>query len=148
MGLTISNKNKNDFLGMPYGTAMGRLRKKVMLHLLQQLGKDKCFRCGKKIESAKDLSIDHIESWLNKDVDLFWDLNNISFSHLRCNSAAHKMIGGVPRMERPKGKAWCHVCKKFIDEKLVPNNKCRWHGKQDICNPCRKKKRDGGIYKH
>jgi hypothetical protein len=145
---TKSNENKKDQLGMPFGTAANRLRKMIMLWLLQQLDKNLCFRCGKKIESPEDLSIDHIESWMDKDPNLFWDLDNIAFSHLKCNSAARRKSGGPAKMEIPAGKAWCYACQKFVDEKIVPNNRTRWHGKQDICNPCRKIKREKGIFKY
>ena len=76
---------KNKFLGMPYGTASSRLKKSVMLLLLKKLGENWCYRCGAEIETERELSIDHKKSWLNVDVKLFWDLDNIAFSHLSCN---------------------------------------------------------------
>lgn len=35
--------------------------------------------------SADDWSIEHIEPWIGVDPDLFWDLDNITFSHKKCN---------------------------------------------------------------
>ncbi len=76
-----ASRRKAEFLGMPIGTAMNRLRKMALLRLLQRLGEDRCYRCGKKIESIDNLSIDHIKDWLGQDLALFWDLDNVTFSH-------------------------------------------------------------------
>jgi hypothetical protein len=90
-----ANKQKSEQLEMPFGTASGRLKKIIMLHLLQQLKQDYCFRCGAKIETPDELSIDHKLPWLHVSVDLFWDIKNIAFSHLTCNSLAGKRTTGV-----------------------------------------------------
>lgn len=82
-------------LGMPIGTAMGRLRKMIMFQFVQKAGMDNCFRCGKKIETVHELSVEHKKTWLHSSdpVGLFFDLGNISFSHLKCNvkdGASHR----------------------------------------------------------
>ena len=77
---------KDKFLGMSYGTAFHRLRKSIMLMLIKKLNKNWCYRCGGEIITERELSIDHKKSWFNVSVELFWDLNNIAFSHLSCNS--------------------------------------------------------------
>lgn len=82
---STSNKRKAKFLGIPSGTAYGQLRKSIMFRLVQQTEQDSCYRCGEKIESEKDLSIEHKIAWLDNSVELFWDLDNIAFSHLGCN---------------------------------------------------------------
>jgi hypothetical protein len=83
-----NNKNKrSEFLGVNLGTASNRLRKMVLFKLVQDTEQDDCYRCGKVIESVEELSIEHKERWLDVSVDLFWDMGNIAFSHLRCNSA-------------------------------------------------------------
>ena len=84
-----SNKIKSAKLKMSYGKASGILRKEIMFHLIKKCNMDSCFRCGEKITNVKELSIDHKTDWLYSDspTDLFFDLNNISFSHLECNSA-------------------------------------------------------------
>ena len=79
-------ERKRKFLGMHYGTASNKLRKKIMLMLLKKLDKNWCYRCGAEIETERELSIDHKKSWFKVSVELFWDLNNIAFSHLSCNS--------------------------------------------------------------
>ena len=83
-----NNKKKAIQLGMPHGTAQGKLKKSIMFWLLSRLNLNKCFRCKKKIETIKELSVEHKEHWLDSDdpVGLFFDLDNIAFSHLSCNS--------------------------------------------------------------
>lgn len=73
-------------LGMPLGTASARLKKMLMFELVKELGKDACFHCGEKILTVKEFSVEHKIPWLDNDVGLFWDMKNISFSHLVCNT--------------------------------------------------------------
>ena len=85
-----SSKKKNDVLGMPFGTASARLKKQIMFMLIKKLGEDICYRCGTKIESVDELSVEHKKGWLNSEnpQELFWDIeNNVAFSHLNCNTA-------------------------------------------------------------
>lgn len=86
----ISNRVKDEQLGCSYSSARMRLAKTLIFSFLQRLGEDVCFRCGKKIENIEDLSVDHKEPWLHNDIALFWDINNISFSHRKCNSGARR----------------------------------------------------------
>jgi hypothetical protein len=72
-------------LGMPYGTACNRLRKNILFSLLKKLKENTCFKCGQVIQSVDDLSIEHKLPWEGRDADLFWDIENISFSHVGCN---------------------------------------------------------------
>ena len=98
----INNKNatdkKSEQLGMSYGKARNILNNEIMFMLVKKLGLNVCYRCGKKIKSSKDLSIEHMKSWLDSEdpKKLFFDLDNISFSHLSCNSAASSGGGTKP----------------------------------------------------
>jgi len=85
-----SNKKKNDQLKMNHGTASNRLKKSILLDLLCKLDYNLCYRCGEEIKIAENLSIDHIKPWLDSEnpIELFFDLNNVTFSHRRCNSGA------------------------------------------------------------
>lgn len=85
-----SNEKKANFLGMPYGTANARLRKSILFTLVKKLGEDICFQCKRRIEIEDELSIEHKKPWEGIDIELFWNLNNISFSHLSCNVAAKR----------------------------------------------------------
>jgi hypothetical protein len=89
------NIKKDTLLGMSHGTACNRLRKMVLFSLVQKLGEDVCFRCNKKIENVNDLSIEHINSWqlAKNPEESFFDLKNITFSHLNCNILASDRTG-------------------------------------------------------
>lgn len=83
---------KSQQLGMSFGTAGGRLRKALLFKLMQIASMDLCFRCGSKIELERDMSIEHKEAWLDSQnpIEKFFDLDNVAFSHLRCNSSHKK----------------------------------------------------------
>lgn len=87
-----NSKKKAEQLGMSYGTARNRLIKQMMFRLAQELGYDKCFQCGNVIESETELSIEHKIPWLDSDnpLELFYDQNNLAFSHLSCNAGASR----------------------------------------------------------
>ncbi len=87
-----SNRNKDKQLKMSHGTAANRLRKMILFKLIQQLTLDSCFQCGKIISDITNLSIEHKIPWLNSSdpIGLFFDLDNIAFSHLKCNNIAGK----------------------------------------------------------
>lgn len=84
------NDKKERQLGMKPGTATGILRKRLLFSLAQRLSLDVCFHCQTKISSPEEFSIEHKTPWLDseKPIDLFFNLDNIAFSHLRCNSRA------------------------------------------------------------
>lgn len=85
-----SNDRKRELLGMPIGTATGRLRKALLFEFAKRLGMDGCYRCGEKIDCESDFSIEHIMAWAQQDDPLsaFFDIDNIAFSHLSCNVGA------------------------------------------------------------
>ena len=72
-------------LGIHVSTANARLRKMILFRLVVMTGLDNCFVCGAKISAIDELSIEHKQPWLDRDPSLFWDLDNIAFSHRRCN---------------------------------------------------------------
>jgi len=115
------NKKKNEQLGMSHGTAANRLRKAIMFRLLQDAGKDMCFQCGEKIESVDEISIEHKVPWLDNDdpVGLFFDLDNIAFSHLSCNVGASRQHKGLRLTTKHGSKTMysnhgcrCRICTK------------------------------------
>ena len=83
--MSNSNARRSKFLGMPFGTACNRLRKSILFSLLKRFNENVCFKCSQAIEGIEDLSIEHKLPWEGRDVQLFWDLENIAFSHIRCN---------------------------------------------------------------
>ena len=143
----VPKDKKEEQLGMSSGKAASILRKNIMFSLVQQLDKDTCIRCNEKITSIREFSIDHIEPWLDAGIDLYWDIKNIAFSHLRCNSAAGKKIGGKGKVSAhrkvgPPGTAWCKLEKAFKPSELFTNNKLRWNGLESACKDCRRKIRE------
>lgn len=89
------NEKKTDQLGIPYGTASHKLRKALMFSMAKELKKDICLHCKVAIENIDEFSIDHIVPWLdsNNPKELFYDLSNIAFSHIKCNiSKARKPL--------------------------------------------------------
>lgn len=87
-----SNKNKSLQLGMSNGKATHLLRKQIIFFLVKKCSMNLCFRCGQEITDIKDLSIDHKTDWLYSENPggLFFDMDNIAFSHLKCNTASSK----------------------------------------------------------
>lgn len=134
-------------LGMSQGTAMNRLRKMILFSLIQEVKRDLCFVCGKKIEVVADLSIEHKEPWEGRSAELFWSLNNIAFSHLRCNTPHTITLGKSNLLKRkvgPDGTAWCAFHERFEPvENFWPHNK-HWNGYRPNCKTGRY---DRGEYK-
>ena len=89
------SKKKKEQLRMTQGRASHILKKNIMFMLLKELGKNFCFQCGAEIEIVEELSIEHKVPWLNSDdpIELFFDLDNIAFSHLTCNLRAARRGG-------------------------------------------------------
>lgn len=131
-----SNEVKAQKLGMPYGTACNRLRKVILFYLLKQLGQNICFQCQKEIESADSLSIEHKRSWSDKPT-LFWDLDNIAFSHLTCNIKASRR-GGRSFPQREDGHVWCCKHKQYLPKEMFSKGSGRPSGYRAYCNECRK----------
>ncbi len=100
----MNDIEKSRQLGMPYGTATGKLRKLILFHLLKKHNENVCFQCGKEIETVDELSMEHKKPWLHESSDLFWDVENIAFSHLHCNLSTTR----PPLHPRPKIKVLIH----------------------------------------
>ena len=103
--MSNSNRIKSKFLGMSHGKASHKLRKNLMYRLAEKVGMLSCYRCGEEIQDVGDFTIEHKEPWLHVDPSLFWDLDNIAFSHSFCNTGAQR----YPLRERthcPKGHPW------------------------------------------
>ena len=139
---------KSASLGMPHGTACNRLRKMVLFDVLRRHRENVCFKCEELIETAEELSIEHKEPWEGVSIELFWSLDNIAFSHLRCNRN-HRYEGGGAKLRKtgPEGMAWCRSCKAFLSELAFSRHSSRWNGLQPWCNDCydRRRKQSKGT---
>ena len=128
-----SNERKSETLGMPHGTATHRLRKNVLFHLLKKYGENYCFKCSELIEFVDDLSIEHKQPWEGVSAELFWDMENIAFSHLHCNRPHSQGGGGQNKIEPPEGMAWCRICKKFLPVEEFSKDSRNWDGVRRLC---------------
>jgi 5-methylcytosine-specific restriction endonuclease McrA len=136
-----SNKRKSEFLGMSWGKARHILVKRFTFCLAQKSGLDTCFRCGGKVLSPNEMSFDHKFPWEGIDVALFWDLENIAISHVKCNRP-HRLGAGKPRKIGIPGTSWCQDHRMFLPDNMFykQNNGKRWNGLKGLCIECRKKK--------
>jgi len=130
--MSNGNKRKDAALGEPHGTAANRLRRSIIFHLAGACDRLSCYRCGSRIESVETFSIEHKTAWLSAadPKHAFFDLNNIAFSHLRCNVGCatqenhhNKVKAACPRGHRydthvrPSGGRRCRECKQEEDRK-------------------------------
>lgn len=83
----MSNK-KTEQLGMNPSTAANRLVKDLLWNFVETTGQTACCKCGEPM-SRETFSIEHVTPWLDSEdpVGLYFDLNNISYSHRSCNVA-------------------------------------------------------------
>jgi hypothetical protein len=86
---------KSQQLGMNSGTAAHRLRARIMFSLAVAAG-HKCYRCGGEL-TPETFSIDHKVAWLDSadPVALFFDIDNIAFSHMSCNYGAKRQVNKI-----------------------------------------------------
>lgn len=131
-----SGKNKSRFLGLPHGTAVYHLKKNVLFKYVKLAGDHYCFRCGQEITSVADLSIEHKQPWEGVDPSLFWDLDNIAFSHVRCNRPHRASKGRAIVYYPPAGMAWCSIHQDFLSVESFSRHKQRWNGLQTKCREC------------
>lgn len=89
-GNTTAEKSAE--LGMGFCKASYLLHRMLIFQYAKLSGKDDCYRCGLPIVSLEEMSIDHKIAWQNRGNarDLFFDLENIGFSHRRCNGRARR----------------------------------------------------------
>lgn len=110
-----NNQKKNDLLGMSHGTASHRLRKEILFSLVCKLGENICYRCNEKIETVSEISIEHKQSWQSSSepIKTFFDLDNIAFSHLRCNIYARSI---------PQKRCFTQEQRKHRDNEIERNS--------------------------
>jgi len=90
--MTPSQKKGYEILGQSLQKSHIQIRKLMLFHCMQKCGMDTCFQCGEKITDINTLSIEHKIAWMGSEnpKEMFWDVNNLAFSHLRCNSIGIK----------------------------------------------------------
>lgn len=138
---------KEDFkkkTGVAVSTARYQLMKKIVFELLTNAGKDSCFRCQEKL-SLEDFSIEHIKpwGWEENPMNLFMDLQNISFSHIACNAGVTRQtvfaIESQKKRSRSKGEqVQCSRCLDIKNRTEFHKNKTTPTGCESLCKVCRK----------
>jgi hypothetical protein len=121
---------------MPFGTASHRLRVLVMFSLIQRLGENRCAKCSETIVSADDLSIEHIVPWEGVSATLFWNLDNIAFSHRACNRPIRFRGHSWCQENCPDGHAWCSRHRAYLLRTSFPRNTTRPNGLNAYCRDC------------
>lgn len=109
-------------------TASNRLVKDLLFSFVQKEG-HKCFHCGGEI-SREDFSIEHKIPWLDSDdpIGLFFDLDNIAFSHFKCNSGKSR-YNQPNRYKHPSINSYnkhgcrCEECKEIKKQHNARRNK-------------------------
>ena len=89
----MSKQEKKRQLGMDPSTASNRLVKDILWDYIVKCGDDHCHVCKNQL-TRDDFSIEHKDPWLHSEdpLGLFFDIDNIAFSHKSCNyGAARKM---------------------------------------------------------
>ncbi len=134
----MSDKVKDDQLGMPLGTASGKLRKQILFHLLVKLNENVCFKCDEKILNVDDLSIEHKKNWLHTEnpKELFFDIENIAFSHMKCNKPERRFGGFHKRIKVEDGNSFCSKCRQEKNKSEFYVAKNRWNGVSGYCKKC------------
>lgn len=128
--MSKGNKKKAEQLGMSHGAASNRLRKQIMFALIKFSKIDDldiCFQCGEKIENVDNLSIEHIVPWLDSEdpVELYFDLDNIAFSHLKCNVGAARVTNRSPHGTEGRYNRYACRCDKCREANTVAQRKTR-----------------------
>lgn len=103
--MSTHSQEKTKQLGLNFSTACGRLRKILLFSLAVELNRNVCYRCNRLIGSVDDFTIDHIIPWMysEKPNELFFDIDNIAFSHGTCNSSHSRGQFNVKSQQGFKG---------------------------------------------
>ena len=83
-----NNEKKSAQLGINASTAKAKLVKDLLFSFVEKASLP-CFHCGEQL-TRDTFSIEHKVPWLHSKnpTELFFDLDNIAFSHLSCNIRA------------------------------------------------------------
>jgi hypothetical protein len=118
-----TQQRKTQQLKMNPSTASQKLVKDILYSFILRLGLNECFQCGDEME-RDNFSIEHKIPWLDSEdpIDLFFNLDNISFSHHVCNvNAARRKARTVKhgtRNEYDHGKCRCELCTQAKRESI------------------------------
>lgn len=125
MYYSVMNKHEKKVsqLGMNPGTASYILVKDILFSIISENG-IVCFHCNLPL-TRDTFSIEHKVPWLDSENPrgMFFDLRNISYSHLSCNSKASRKRS-VECSDRKTAKRFCK-CEYCILNRATFQNKKR-----------------------
>lgn len=119
-------------LGMYTSRAANKLNRSIMYHLAKKLNEHYCYRCGAEICTIKEFTVEHKTPWLDSPnpVELYFDLENIAFSHFLCNSRAGRKLGGNHKKKETKdlkhGNSYAY-CKRKCRCEVCVAWKTKWN---------------------
>jgi hypothetical protein len=93
-----TKKKKTKQLGMNPSTASNRLKKSILFSFAKRLDLNWCYQCGCEITDVQKFTVEHKKPWLDSEDPkrLFFDIENIAFSHASCNYKASRGRVGKP----------------------------------------------------
>lgn len=149
LNVSPTENHKRTLLGVSSsGKARNKLHNVIMFDMALKLNLLTCFRCKLQIESVDEFSIDHKIPYLYGTSALFWDLDNIAFSHKVCNSKASRVDTDAciqfkeSRRRRVKdGFSFCSKCKIEKEVENFGKVSAMWNGLNSICKKCRSERR-------
>jgi len=113
-------ETKTDQLGMNPGTASNRLKKNLLFEFAKRLDMHWCYQCGAEIKDCDDFTVEHKTPWLHSEdpKGLFFDIDNIAFSHKSCNYSASRVRKAkpCPSLTAYRNGCRCEGCKKVQSE--------------------------------
>lgn len=106
------NENYKKVLGEPLSTAKNKLNKKIMFFFIKKYYPD-CYRCGAEMTS-ENWTYENKIPWLYSEDPLgyFFDLENIAFSHEKCNygDSRKALKKGCPSISNYRAGCRCDGC--------------------------------------
>jgi len=119
---------KTKQLGMNPSTASNKLKKHLLFNLAKRLDINWCYQCGAEIQEPSELTVEHKTPWLDsKDpVDLFFNIENIAFSHPTCNYSASRARGiskPCPSVAAYRRGCRCDECKRLRSQYRINKRK-------------------------
>ena len=113
-------ETKTDQLGMNPGTASNRLKKNLLFEFAKRLDMHWCYQCGAEIKDCDDFTVEHKTPWLHSEDPrgLFFDIDNIAFSHKSCNYSASRVRKAkpCPSLTAYRNGCRCEGCRKVQSE--------------------------------
>lgn len=127
----MSSKKKEQ-LGMNPSTASGRLVKDVLWKLIVETRQNMCYACSGEM-TRETFSVEHKTPWLDSEdpVGLYFDLENVSFSHKVCNYSRARNFQG--------DKTHCPSGHPYDGENVQKRKTSKGHNSR-ACLPCKKKR--------